>query len=68
MSKDRTPMTQLPTEEEYNNYHASAPLAARTTKPDAMKCAADDQGGMMTTRPTTMRAHRWLRIQQSLTR
>jgi hypothetical protein len=45
MSKDRTPMTKLPTEEEYNNYHAGAPPAAQTTKPDATKCATSYQGG-----------------------
>jgi hypothetical protein len=44
MSKDRTPTTKLPTEEEYDNYHAGAPPVAQTTKHDAMKCAAGDQG------------------------
>jgi hypothetical protein len=38
-------MTKLPTEEEYDNYHAGAPPAAQTTKPDAMTCAAGYQGG-----------------------
>jgi hypothetical protein len=66
MSKDRTPMTKLPTEEERNNYHTGAQKAAQTTKPDAMICATSDQGGMMTTRP--MRVRRQLRKQQSLTR
>jgi hypothetical protein len=44
MSKDRTPMTKLPREEEYNNYHAGAPPAAQTTKPDATTCATNYQG------------------------
>jgi hypothetical protein len=43
MSKDRTPMTKLPTEEEYNNYHAGAPPDAQTTKPDATKCTTNYQ-------------------------
>ena len=38
-------MTKLPTEEEYDNYNAGAPLDAQTTKPDATKCATNYQAG-----------------------
>jgi hypothetical protein len=44
-SKDRTPMTKLPADEEYDNYNAGAPLDAQTTKPDATKSTTKYQAG-----------------------